>query len=174
MSQRRFHYDLAFETYLRHHAVPYVAVDEAKRALVSSGAAAPFTGTPLKNFDFVVYSRAGSNLLIDVKGRKHCGRGDRGLQNWVTDDDLASLARWQTLFGRGFKSVFAFLYWCTNTPQVSLFDDLFLAGTRWYALYAIAADQYRPHARRRSRSWRTLNLPAADFRRLARPLRELL
>ena len=32
MAQRRFHYEQAFERYLRQHAIPYVAVDEAKRA----------------------------------------------------------------------------------------------------------------------------------------------
>ena len=33
MAQRRFHYELAFEHYLRAKAIPYVAVDEAKRSL---------------------------------------------------------------------------------------------------------------------------------------------
>jgi len=174
MSRRRFHYDMAFETYLRHKAVPHVAVDEAKRALVSQGSSVPFTGLPLKNFDFVVYSQAGPNLLIDVKGRKHVGPTSRSLQNWVTDDDLRSLAHWQKIFGRGFKAAFAFLYWCVDAPTATLFDDIFLAGSRWYALYAVTLDDYRPLVRPRSRAWHTVNLPAADFRRLATPLRDLL
>ena len=41
--------------------MPYVAVDEAKRAL--------FSTAKLKSFDFVVYSKTGPNLLVDVKGR---------------------------------------------------------------------------------------------------------
>ena len=33
VAQRRFHYEQAFEHYLRANAIPYVAVNEAKRAL---------------------------------------------------------------------------------------------------------------------------------------------
>ena len=39
MTQRRFHYEQAFEHYLRANAIPYVAVDEAKRALSGQGKA---------------------------------------------------------------------------------------------------------------------------------------
>lgn len=75
MAQRRFHYEQAFEHYLRANRVPYVAVDEAKKALVPTRLAkrveapAASTGSSLKSFDFVVYSPE-VNLLIDVKGRK--------------------------------------------------------------------------------------------------------
>jgi hypothetical protein len=34
MAQRRFHYEQAFEHYLRATRTPYIAVDEAKKALV--------------------------------------------------------------------------------------------------------------------------------------------
>src|SRR5688572_22372104 len=34
MAQRRFHYEQAFEHFLRANRVPYVAVDEAKKALM--------------------------------------------------------------------------------------------------------------------------------------------
>ena len=69
MVLRRFHYDLAFEHYLRQNGIPYVAVDEAKRAL-SGRYASGQAPAKLKSFDFVVYSEAGANLLVDVKGRK--------------------------------------------------------------------------------------------------------
>ena len=49
-------------------AFPYVAVDEAKKAL--------FANAQLKSFDFVVYSKNGPNLLVDVKGRKCRNRTD--------------------------------------------------------------------------------------------------
>jgi len=41
--------------FLRDRGIPYVAVDEAKKAL--------FANSRLKSFDFVVYSRNGPNLL---------------------------------------------------------------------------------------------------------------
>ncbi len=59
---RSIHYEAAFEAFLRDRRVPYVAVDEAKKAL--------FADARLKSFDFVVYSKNASNLLVDVKGRR--------------------------------------------------------------------------------------------------------
>ena len=55
-------YEAAFEAMLRARGIPYVPIDEAKRALFSSA--------KLKSFDFVVYSKTGPNLLVDVKGRQ--------------------------------------------------------------------------------------------------------
>ena len=62
MANRKVIYEACFEDYLRTAGVPYVAVDEAKKAL--------FAGVRLKSFDFVVYSASGANLLVDVKGRR--------------------------------------------------------------------------------------------------------
>lgn len=204
MCQRRFHYDLAFEGYLRQRAIPYVAVDEAKRALhrpmgVGGGAAATQTGagvqagagagaevgveTPaaLKSFDFVVYSETGRNLLVDVKGRKHAGGsgggrggGGRAMQNWVTRDDITSLRRWRALFGEGFQAVFAFLYWCEATPEGALFQDVFEAGDRWYCLLGVELEAYAAHMKPRSARWDTVSLPAAAFRELAKPFHDLV
>src|SRR5687768_4718405 len=106
MAQRRFHYELAFEHYLRANAIPYVAVDEAKRALQGK-----HLRVKLKSFDFVVYSAAGTNLLVDVKGRKHSGRTGNSLQNWVTGDDIACLGEWAKIFGAGFEPAFVFMFW---------------------------------------------------------------
>ena len=69
MADRTVHYEAAFEGYLRHRGMPYVAVDEAKRAL--------FATAKLKSFDFVVYSKTGPNLLVDVKGRSCRNRSAR-------------------------------------------------------------------------------------------------
>ena len=62
MTRRSVHYEAAFEDYLRSRGWPYVAVDETKRAI--------FANASIKSFDFLVYSSAGANLLVDVKGRK--------------------------------------------------------------------------------------------------------
>lgn len=78
------HYQRAFEAYLREKRLPYVSVDEARRALLPDGTAlklerpqpspqpaarAPGHAGSLKSFDFVVYAPE-SNLLVEVKGRK--------------------------------------------------------------------------------------------------------
>jgi len=185
VAHRRFHYDRAFEHYLRANAIPYVAVDEAKRALaptragpasrVSSGAAAR---TKLKSFDFVVYSEAGANLLVDVKGRKHpftsAGATGRALQNWVTRDDVRCLQRWAEIFGEGFEPAFAFLFWCDAQPPDALFLEVFDYGDRWYAVLAVRLADYVEHLRERSKKWDTVSLPAAAFDRVSVPLKELL
>lgn len=76
MTQRRHHYESAFEDYLRTRRVPYVAVDEAKKALLPEGEAARLSvragdgsAHSIKSFDFVIYGR-GVNLLIEIKGRR--------------------------------------------------------------------------------------------------------
>jgi hypothetical protein len=169
VAQRRHHYDAAFEHHLRSLRVPYVAVDEAKRAVTP-------TQPPgsLKSFDFVVYSASGANLLIDVKGRKHSGKTGKSLQNWVTADDVDGLVKWTGIFGSGFDGAFAFLYWCESAPPDALFQDFFEFGPRWYAVLTMKLADYRDHMRPRSPKWGTVCVPAKVFHELARPLKDLL
>lgn len=173
MCQRRFHYDHAFEQYLRQHAIPYVAVDEARRALCSRPVAG-LGDVSLKSFDFVVYGSARGNWLIDVKGRKHTGRSARSFDNWVTRGDVESLAQWERLFGKGFRGAFVFLYWCGAVAPESLFQEVFTCDSRWYALLAVTLEDYRRHLRPRSARWQTVHIPAAAFKSVTQPLRELL
>ena len=173
MTQRRFHYEGAFEQYLRGHGIPYIAVDEAKRALLGDASGGDAV-TPLKSFDFVVYPRRGVNLLVDVKGRKHGGRSRRALQNWVTRDDVESMQRWAALFGGGFEPAFAFLFWCEQQPPDALFMDVFEHTGRWYAVQMVGLSDYAASMRARSASWDTVSVPAATFGRIARPLREMV
>ena len=173
MANRRFHYDRAFEHYLRANSIPYVAVDEAKRAL-APGTAATGAAMKLKSFDFVVYSDAGPNLLIDVKGRKHSGKTGRAFQNWVTHDDVKCLKKWQGVFGRGFEPAFAFLFWCDAQPPDALFHEVFAYHERWYAVLAVRLSDYAEHMTPRSAKWDTVSLPAKAFDRVSLPLKELL
>ncbi|QOJ00441.1 MAG: HYExAFE family protein [Phycisphaeraceae bacterium] len=188
MAQRRHHYEHAFEAYLRARKVPYVAVDEAKKAILPDGAPlevrvvdADGAGKPaaLKSFDFVIYGH-GTNLLVEVKGRKIARRAlaitspasatTRGrLETWVTADDIESLTAWGRLFGPEFTPAFLFVYWCDEQPPDALFEEVFEHRGRWYALRAITLDEYRSAMKVRSLRWRTVHLPAAAFDRLSRP-----
>src|SRR5205823_11844051 len=104
MADRNIHYEAAFEAFLRSRGIPYVAVDEAKKAL--------FANAKLKSFDFVVYSKNGPNLLIDVKGRSARDGATKGsFQSWATERDVDDLMQWEQVFGEGFKGVLAFVYW---------------------------------------------------------------
>lgn len=169
MAQRRFHYEGAFEHFLRANGIPYVAVDEAKRALHGRTAT-----LALKSFDFVVYSESGPNLLIDVKGRKHSGKTGRALQNWVTSDDVKCLQQWTGIFGEGFDAAFAFLFWCDVQPPDALFHEIFEFGDRWYALLAVRLSDYQSHMSQRSAKWDTVSVPAKVFDRVSVPLKTLL
>lgn len=89
MGQRRHHYEQAFEQFLRERRVPFVSVNEARRALFGAQHEhTPMAQTPgfrsgvddtdhrvrpLKSFDHVLYGE-GLNLIVDVKGRKIAGR----------------------------------------------------------------------------------------------------
>jgi hypothetical protein len=161
MADRNVHYEAAFEAFLRERGIPCVAVDEAKRAL--------FANAKLKSFDFVVYSKNGPNLLIDVKGRqvrKSAGRSS--FETWTTEQDVTDLMQWEQVFGEGYKAVLTFIYWIDTplTPETGMYQY----KGRWYWMMGIDLTEYRNHMRRRSVKWETVSLPAEDFRSLARPI----
>jgi hypothetical protein len=165
MADRTVHYEAAFEAFLRLRGIPYVAVDEAKKAL--------FANAKLKSFDFVVYSKNGPNLLIDVKGRQRKdGSSKRTFESWTTQRDVDDLLQWEQVFGEGFRAILAFIYWIESplTPEQGMFEH----HDRWYLLMGIDLSEYRNHMRRRSPKWETVALSAEDFRQLARPIESWL
>jgi hypothetical protein len=179
MAQRRHHYECAFEHHLRGSRIPYVAVNEARKALLPTRAPLETTEQgetkALKNFDFVIYGDT-PNLLVEIKGRKlpplrrKDGTPARArLESWVTMDDIDSLRRWQELFGNGYEAVFVFVYWCTDIPPDGLFGELIEHQGRWYTLRAITLGDYTSAMKIRSPRWRTVHLLTADFDRLASP-----
>jgi hypothetical protein len=159
------HYEGAFEDYLRRKGLPYIAVDEAKKAL--------FSGAKLKSFDFVVYRPEGKNLLVDVKGRA-CRAGSASLQNWTTREDIDDLRQWQDIFGDGFSAVFLFMYHWPDRPETAPFKDLFQFQEKWYSMMAISVGDYREQMKARSAAWGTVHLPTKEFKRLAKPFEEWL
>jgi hypothetical protein len=161
MADRSVHYEAAFESLLRDRGIPYVAVDEAKKAL--------FANAKLKSFDFVVYSKKGPNLLIDVKGRSCRNRAQRaGFETWATQQDVNDLMQWEQVFGEGFKAVLMFVYWIE--PPLTAGEGMFQHRDKWYMVLGVDLAEYRSHMRRRSAKWETVSLPAQEFRSLARPL----
>ena len=165
MADRTVHYEAAFEAFLRSRGIPYVAVDEATKAL--------FANAKLKSFDFVVYSKTGPNLLIDVKGRQCRDRATRkGFETWATERDIEDLMQWEQVFGDGYKAVLTFIYWIDEplTPE----PGMYCHKGWWYLLMGVDLAEYRNHMRRRSAKWETVCLPAEDFRSLARPIESWL
>ncbi len=172
MAHRNVHYEAAFEDYLRSRGQPYVAVDEAKKAI--------FAGATVKSFDFLVYSESGPNLLVDVKGRKFpdAVRGkrqpSRAWENWVTRQDLDGLAEWEKVFGDDFQAALVFAYWLQGPPLRSPFADVHVFREKHYAFMAVTLAEYVLAARTRSEKWQTVTMPTAAFTRAARDVISLL
>lgn len=188
MPLSRTRYERAFEAHLRRRQVPYVAVDQARRALLPPQAKLECLDREagvtqrLKSFDFVIYGE-GRHLLVEIKGRRLSSRrsvipaGSRGaiapatrLESWSTLDDVESLALWQELFGRPFTGVLAFVYQMDRTAEPAGFDEWFEhEGTR-FGVMGIPIDAYRASMKTRSPRWRTVDLPARTVGLLGRPL----
>jgi hypothetical protein len=165
VADRSVHSEAAFEAFLRDKGIPCVAVDEAKKAL--------FSNAKLKSFDFVVYSKSGPTLLIDVKGRQmRSATSRRSFESWTTEQDVADLMQWEQVFGEGYKAVLTFIYWID--PPLTPEPGMFCHKGRWYLLMGVDLGEYRNHMRRRSVKWETVALPADDFRSLARPIESWL
>ena len=167
MAIRSNHYDAAFEQYLRARRVPYVAVDEQRRALAADAS--------LKSFDFIVSRPGGGSLLVDVKGRRFPtgGAGGGTWENWATADDVECLLKWESVFGERSKSVLAFAYDLADGHDAG--DPApFEHGGKRYAYFAVTAADYATAMTCRSESWATVNLPRADYERLRVPFADLL
>ncbi|MFN5533330.1 MAG: HYExAFE family protein [Planctomycetaceae bacterium] len=169
MAIRANHYDSAFEAYLRMLRTPYVAVDEAKRALLERAS--------LKSMDFIVYSAGGPNLLVDVKGRRFPSgdaEGGHRWENWATAEDLPALRQWQQVFGPGFRAVLVFAYHVVSERLHGEFEQLFRFRNSVYAFYGVWADDYQRAMQVRSASWQTVSVPTRVFRELKHPLANIL
>lgn len=168
MAKRDNHYEAAFEAYLRALHVPYVAVDEARRSLLSQGT--------LKSLDFIVTPRGlPVAWLADVKGRRFpAGRQKQYWKNWTTGDELHSLSQWEELLGSQFTALLVFAYHLVGDFAPLPPEQLFCYRDRWYAFLAIRLHHYTAHAHVISPKWDTRALSASLFRELAEPMETLL
>ena len=73
------------ELWLRHDGIPYVNVDDAKKAL--------FAGAKLQSFHFVAYRPQGPHWLIWA--------------GTITPETRPDMLQWEQIFGDGFKAVLA-------------------------------------------------------------------
>jgi hypothetical protein len=171
MANRDNHYEVAFEEYLRSRGVPYVAVDEGRRAVLADGGS-------IKSLDFIVSTPGPTTWLVDVKGRRFpSGEAPGGRQywkNWSTQDDLRGMAQWEGLFGPGFCAIFVFAYNVVGDRAPLPPEQLFQFRGGLYGFVAIRLAEYAARAHPISPRWDTVAMPTEEFRRLARPVEELL
>ena len=165
MALRSNHYDAAMEEYLRSRCVPYVAVDETRRAVLADQS--------LKSLDFIIET-PGPNLLVDVKGRRFGGSAGRW-ENWATLDDVTSMRRWETVFGPQFRAALVFAYAVEDgEDQAPAGFEPFEWGGRRYLFAAAMLADYAAACHERSAAWGTVSVARATFRRFHFPLHALL
>lgn len=139
-------------------SVPISDAEPTKRELLSQ--------IPLQNVSW----------LVDIKGRKFPS-GQKQKQfwaNWVPEDDLISLTRWENIFGRNYFGLLVFAYLITGDLAPLEMSRLFTFREQLYAFIGMPLATYLAHCKPRSARWRTVSLPTQSFRENALPLDELL
>ena len=165
MAKRDNHYEAAFEEFLRKRQIPYVAVDEKKRALLGDAS--------LKSLDFIVSTALGTSWLVDVKGRRFPAGGQKQYwKNWSTRDDVRSLTAWERLFGAAFAGLFVFAYEVVGDRAPVRREQLFDYRGRLYGFVGVRLTDYAAQARTISTAWDTLAMPAGRFRAVAAPVED--
>jgi len=163
------HYERAFEHWLIDCQADYVRADEHKRIGTARRS--------VKNFDFLLYTRSGKRIIAEVKGRTFRGTslvGLRGLECWVTRDDVDGLLTWQEVLGENHEAVFVFAYRLAHVDVDLDGRDAFCCGADRYVFLCIRVDDYAQAMKRRSLKWQTVTLPGEAFRIHARELGSLL
>ena len=160
-------YEAAFEAFLREQGLCYVAVDEARRAVLGD--------VPVKNLDFIVLGPSGAKLLVDVKGRQFPGGpADKPRyvwESWATQEDVNGLTHWQGLFGADYLPLFVFMYRILPTVTLDDTPDIWRHKDDVYLFRAVALDDYRKNMHVRSPKWGTVGLHKETFEQFARPFR---
>lgn len=162
------HYEKAFANWLIDNRLRYVAIDEQKRLA--------FGRCDLKSFDYLLYPPNQPPIIAEVKGRKFTGKSLAnlaGLQSWVTADDVASLAQWQQVMGPGHIAAFVFAYQFHHIDVDYDGRKYYDFNGNRYMFFGLTLDDYRAYMKLRSAKWQTVSLPAADFKRCAKQMREM-
>lgn len=163
---RTNHYEQAFEAFLRHRNVPYLAVSEKHRNRLQNG-------ITIKTPDFLVSPPHRVPWIVDIKGRRFSGT-DGYWKHWSTWDDLIGLRHWQFLFGNRFTPLFVFAYQVCGSWAPLPDERLFRHARRVYGFIAIDLATYSQEVKLLSARWNTYSMSTERFRRLAIPFDELL
>lgn len=156
------HYERAFENWLIDNHISYVRSDERRRLGPSEDS--------VKNFDFLLSTKGGRHVIVEVKGRTFEGSSLRdlsGLECWVTADDIRSLQVWREALGSGHEAVFTFAYRVVRADVDFNGHEPITVGLDRYVFFCIELDDYCRCMKGRSPRWHTVMLSAEDFRRCA-------
>ena len=190
------HYEQAFAAYLREHNVIFLPTLEIYRnfgaeksprslknldfVVLGGRTSLPEVGVRADGSLGVISSAKDANSppkgsrswLVDIKGRQFPSgqKHPQYWRNWVTRDDLASLARWEFFFGTDFHGLFVFAYEIMGNVAPLEPSQLFYFGQKIYAFVGVPRTTYEENCRTLSVQWNTVTLPTSKFRRCARPM----
>jgi uncharacterized protein YlbG (UPF0298 family) len=161
------HYEAAFEKILRDSGIPYIAINEFKRPIIS--------GKPIKNFDFIVFSKK-CKYIIDIKGKSFFRKIKRKFvsskwKNWILEDDWKGLKQWQKTFGKNFKSIIVYPYWLKNKEDIKQFHDIYYFKNKRYGIVGIYSTDFLKNRKRRSKKWNTFYIPKEKFKKFVKPIK---
>ena len=166
---RQNHYERAFENWLIDNSIKHLTIDQTKKA--------EFSRAKIKSFDFLLYPNDDRIIIAEIKGRKFTGTSLANLtslESWVTVDDCLGLSRWAKKLGQKHISVFIFAYKFENIDVDFDGRGVFHFGDDRYIFFCFGLDDYCSNMKTRSPKWRTVNLSADNFRKLAIPAEQFL
>jgi hypothetical protein len=164
-------YERVVACWLQENHIPFVDVDQSKRFCPDQQG--------VKNFDFLIRPESASPVLVEVKGRtcrSESLAGLKGLDGWVTFEDVQALAYWQGCFQMkkpAARAVFVFVF---ALEQIDIETDgqaVYDFGGGRYLLLAVTLQDYRACMKPRSPRWQTVTVAAGDFRKHAVPVRDV-
>lgn len=161
------HYELMFEDFLRKNNLLYIAINEVKRPI--------FKGEKVKNFDFIVVTRKGKFLLIDIKGKQFpCGSKNNFWENWITEDDAKFLKMWSNKFGRKATGIIVYAYNLLNKSNQKQFKDTFVYKKNVYGLVAVDVKTYIKNSKPRSSAFKAIYISRGKFPKLIKSISHFL
>lgn len=168
-------YERVFEGIIRKCEIPYIAINEAKRAVVE--------GKKIKSLDFIVASKTGIYLL-DVKGKTFpYGWPKRSIserdywENWVHKDDLEGMELWSSLLqSKKIQPLLVFVYKIVKRDEVQNFVDYVKMDNTLYGFVAIPTSVYRQNWKQRSvaQGFTAMYVSRDKFKSLAEPFSKFL
>lgn len=165
-------YEQVFESWLREQKIAYECVAQIHRVRTSTQS--------IKNFDYLLRPESPSPVLTELKGRTFQGSslaGMKGLDGWVTYEDVQSLFYWQRVFQPHeprTRAVFVFAFRFRQIDIETDGMDVYDWGGERFLFLAIPLKKYMDSMKIRSPKWQTVVLPADDFREWAVPIKEML
>ena len=165
-------YEQAFECFLTENKLPFIWIDQSKCLELNDG--------PVKNFDFLIYPESKSSVLAEFKGRTFKGTslaGIKGLDGWVTFEDIQFLSHWLDQFQKEAptgQAVFVFAFRFANIDIETDGWDVYDYSDERFLFLAIPLLKYADTMKIRSPKWQTVVLPAEYFRQHAVPVSDIL